>query len=110
LDQGARGHPVRARNDSADVEHCPALAAAAVQAAEDTDRRYPARLDRRDRHQGWHRPLLRHGDRRGQALYGGGGVALERGSKVRVRVEPLKLKIYCGPGQHVNILEIKQVT
>jgi hypothetical protein len=44
------------------------------------------------------------------ALYGGGGVVLERGSKVRVRVEPLKLKIYCGPGLHVNILEIKQVS
>jgi hypothetical protein len=44
------------------------------------------------------------------ALYGGGGVALERGSKVRVRVEPLKLKIYCGPGLHVHILEIKQVS
>jgi hypothetical protein len=44
------------------------------------------------------------------ALYGGAGVALERGSKVRVRVEPVKLKIYCGPGLHVNILEIKQVS
>lgn len=44
------------------------------------------------------------------ALYGSDGVALERGSRVRVRVEPLKLKIYCGPGQQVNILEIKQVS
>ncbi len=41
------------------------------------------------------------------ALYGGGGVALEVCSKVRMRVEPLKLKIYCGPGQHVAILEIE---
>ena len=53
---------------------------------------------------------IRTDDGKLYALYGGSGVALDLGIKVRVRVEPLKLKIYCGPGQHVAILEIERMS
>jgi len=42
------------------------------------------------------------------ALYGTDSAALERGTKIRVRVEPLKLRIYCGPGEHLKILKLEQ--
>jgi hypothetical protein len=39
------------------------------------------------------------------ALYSAKGIELEEGTTVRVRFEPLKLKIHCGPGRHVSLLE-----
>jgi hypothetical protein len=43
------------------------------------------------------------------ALYNADGITLESGAVVRVRVEPLLLRIYCGPGQHVHMLEAEIV-
>lgn len=43
------------------------------------------------------------------ALYGDDGTALKRGDTIRVTVEPLNIKIYCGPGQHVAILKLEIV-
>jgi hypothetical protein len=43
------------------------------------------------------------------ALYNADGVTLETGAVVRVRVEPLLLRINCGPGQHVHMLEVEIV-
>jgi hypothetical protein len=42
------------------------------------------------------------------AVYGDQGWTLRRGERVRVRVEPLRLKIYCGPGTHVSMLELRR--
>jgi len=44
------------------------------------------------------------------ALYSSDGFTLERGTKIRVRVEPLKLRIYCGPGEHVKILKLERMS
>ncbi|HEX2497973.1 MAG TPA: hypothetical protein VHO00_04180 [Actinomycetes bacterium] len=44
------------------------------------------------------------------ALYNADGITLETGAVVRVRVEPLLLRIYCGPGQHVHMLEVEILT
>lgn len=43
------------------------------------------------------------------ALYGGDGVSLSKGDTVRVTFEPLRLKIYCGEGQHVAIVKLEIV-
>jgi len=43
------------------------------------------------------------------AMYSADGFTLDEGSVVRVRVAPLLLRIYCGPGQHVRIVELETV-
>ena len=43
------------------------------------------------------------------ALYGTDGVLLSRGDTVRVKVKPLQLMIYCGPGEHVAIVKLEIV-
>lgn len=43
------------------------------------------------------------------ALHSSAGITLEEGTYVRVVVEPLKLKIYCGPGQHMALLSATKV-
>ena len=43
------------------------------------------------------------------ALYNADGITLETGAVVRVRVEPLLLRIYCGPGRHVHMLKAEIV-
>ena len=43
------------------------------------------------------------------AMYNADGITLETGAVVRVRVEPLRLFIYCGPGQHVHMLKVEIV-
>jgi hypothetical protein len=40
------------------------------------------------------------------ALYSAAGMQLGEGTFVRVRFEPLLLKIYCGPGRPVSAVEI----
>jgi hypothetical protein len=42
------------------------------------------------------------------ALYGG-GIALRKGERMRAKIGPLKLKIYCGPGRHASIIELRPV-
>ena len=42
-------------------------------------------------------------------MYSADGFTLDEGSVVRVRVAPLLLRIYCGPGQHVRIVELETV-
>jgi hypothetical protein len=49
-----------------------------------------------------------HRDGAQYAVYGDQGWTLRRGERVRVRVEPLRLKIYCGPGTHVSMLELRR--
>jgi hypothetical protein len=39
------------------------------------------------------------------ALHSTAGIKLEEGTYVRVKVAPLRLKIYCGPGAHLALLE-----
>ena len=39
------------------------------------------------------------------ALHSTTGMTLEEGTYVRVKVAPLRLKIYCGPGAHLALLE-----
>ena len=39
------------------------------------------------------------------ALHSSTGMTLEEGTYVRVKVAPLRLKIYCGPGAHLALLE-----
>ena len=43
------------------------------------------------------------------ALYNAEGITLEMGAVVRVRVEPLLVKIDCGSGQHVHMIEAETV-
>ena len=43
------------------------------------------------------------------ALYGTDGVALSRGDTIRVRIAPLRLKIYCGAGQHAQIVKLERL-
>jgi hypothetical protein len=43
------------------------------------------------------------------ALYGTDVDRIERDDVVRVKVAPLRLKIYCGPGQHAHIVSIEVV-
>jgi hypothetical protein len=43
------------------------------------------------------------------ALYGGDGVTLSRGDTIRVKIKPLLVKIYCGPGRHVAIVNLEVV-
>ncbi|MEJ3749765.1 hypothetical protein WEI85_41725 [Actinomycetes bacterium KLBMP 9797] len=43
------------------------------------------------------------------ALYSTAGTALTKGDTIRVRYGPLRLKIYCGPGEHVSALDITVV-
>ncbi|MEH1123727.1 hypothetical protein [Micromonospora sp. CPCC 206061] len=43
------------------------------------------------------------------ALYSAAGTKLTEGDTVKIRYEPLRLKIYCGPGEHVSALEITVV-
>lgn len=43
------------------------------------------------------------------ALYSTAGTALAKGDTIRVRYAPLRLKIYCGPGEHVSALDISIV-
>jgi hypothetical protein len=43
------------------------------------------------------------------ALYGEKGTVLTRGTKVRVLGEPLTLRIYCGPGQHLRIVKVETI-
>jgi hypothetical protein len=44
------------------------------------------------------------------ALHTSKGFAVRRGERIRVRVEELKLKIYCGPGRHAAVKEYEKVT
>jgi hypothetical protein len=39
------------------------------------------------------------------ALHSTAGITLKAGTWVRVRYAPLKIRIYCGPGRHVRMLE-----
>ncbi len=48
-------------------------------------------------------------DGRVYALYSTAGENLARGERVRVRVEPLRLKVYCGPGPHLSMLTVARV-
>jgi hypothetical protein len=43
------------------------------------------------------------------ALYGSDIDQIRRDDVVRVKVAPLRLKIYCGPGQHAQIVSIEVV-
>ncbi len=43
------------------------------------------------------------------ALHSTAGITLEEGSYVRVKVAPLRLKIYCGPGAHLALLKATKV-
>lgn len=43
------------------------------------------------------------------ALYSADGLTLEEGAVVRVRIEPLLIRIYCGPGHHVKIVKVAPV-
>jgi hypothetical protein len=43
------------------------------------------------------------------ALHSTAGLELEEGTYVRARIATLRLKIYCGPGQHVALLEAEKV-
>ncbi|GAA4596223.1 hypothetical protein BJY16_001939 [Actinoplanes octamycinicus] len=43
------------------------------------------------------------------ALYNTDGVKLQDGARVSVKLEPSLLKIYCGPGQLMTMLEAKPV-
>ena len=43
------------------------------------------------------------------ALYGTDVDRIDRDDVVRVKVAPLRLKIYCGPGQHAHIVSIEVV-
>ncbi|HKA68635.1 MAG TPA: hypothetical protein VKG85_05900 [Actinomycetes bacterium] len=43
------------------------------------------------------------------AMYSTDGITLQVGAIVRARVEPLRLFIYCGPGQHVHMLKVEIV-
>jgi hypothetical protein len=40
------------------------------------------------------------------AMYSAAGPTLREGSTVRVRFEPLLLKINCGPGRHISAVEV----
>ncbi|GLH94732.1 hypothetical protein [Phytohabitans aurantiacus] len=48
-------------------------------------------------------------DGREYALYSTAGTKLAEGNTVKIRFEPLRLKIYCGPGEHISALEITVV-
>jgi hypothetical protein len=39
------------------------------------------------------------------ALHSTAGITLTEGTYVRIRFAPLKIKVYCGPGRHVALLE-----
>lgn len=42
-------------------------------------------------------------DGRQYALYSSDGFAVRRGERIRVQVDQLRLKIYCGPGMHAAV-------
>ncbi|GGR39078.1 hypothetical protein GCM10010168_66990 [Actinoplanes ianthinogenes] len=43
------------------------------------------------------------------ALYSSEGIKLEDGARVKVKLEPSLLKIYCGPGELMTMLEAKPI-
>jgi hypothetical protein len=43
------------------------------------------------------------------ALYGNQGFAVHRGQRIRVKVDTLRLKIYCGPGRHAAVKEYEPI-
>jgi len=43
------------------------------------------------------------------ALYSSKGFAVRRGERLRVQVDSLKLKIYCGPGRHAAVKQYEQI-
>ena len=43
------------------------------------------------------------------ALYSTDGIKLEDGARVKVKLEPSLLKIYCGPGELMTMLEAKPI-
>jgi hypothetical protein len=49
-------------------------------------------------------------DGRQYALYSSAGFAARRGERIRVQVDQLKLKIYCGPGMHASVKEYEKVS
>jgi hypothetical protein len=49
-------------------------------------------------------------DGRQYALYSSAGYAARRGERIRVQVDQLKLKIYCGPGMHASVKEYEKVS
>jgi hypothetical protein len=43
------------------------------------------------------------------AFYSTEGVTLDKGDTVKIQYEPLRLKIYCGAGEHVSAVKITKV-
>jgi hypothetical protein len=49
-------------------------------------------------------------DGRQYALYSSAGYAVRRGERIRVQVDQLKLRIYCGPGMHAAVKAYEKVS
>jgi hypothetical protein len=48
-------------------------------------------------------------DGRLYAMHSTAGTALEKGTRVRVKLAALTVRIYCGPGEHVSMAAVEPV-